>query len=35
MTQFRYSAALATAIALLSGAANAEVTLSVLIDNNP
>ena len=34
MTQFRYSAALATAIALLSGSANAEVTLNLLLDGN-
>ncbi len=35
MKTLRYSAALATAIAITSGMAQAEVTLSVLIDNNP
>ncbi|MCX7671973.1 MAG: extracellular solute-binding protein, partial [Anaerolineae bacterium] len=35
MKTFRHSAALATAIAFAAGMAQAEVTLSVLIDNNP
>ena len=35
MTKHLHSAALASAIALLGGMAQAEVTLSVLIDNNP
>lgn len=35
MKHFTYSAALATALALAAGAAEAQVTLSVLIDNNP
>ena len=35
MKTFRHSAALATAIAFTAGMAQAEVTLSVLIDNNP
>ncbi|MBA4324925.1 MAG: ABC transporter substrate-binding protein [Rhodobacter sp.] len=35
MKTFTYSAALATAIAVTAGMADAEVTLSVLIDNNP
>lgn len=35
MKTLTYSAALAAAIVLTSGIANAEVTLSVLIDNNP
>ncbi len=35
MKTLRYSAVLATAIALTAGLAHAEVTLSVLIDNNP
>lgn len=35
MTFNRYSAALAAAVALVSGAAQAEVMLTVLIDNNP
>jgi raffinose/stachyose/melibiose transport system substrate-binding protein len=34
MTQFRHSAALATAIAVLSGAAYAQTTLNVLLDGN-
>jgi len=34
MRQFRYSAAVATAIAVLSGAAQAETTLSLLLDGN-
>ncbi len=35
MTKHLHSAALASAIVLLGGMAQAEVTLSVLIDNNP
>ena len=35
MKTIRYSAALAGAIVLAAGMAQAEVTLSVLIDNNP
>ncbi|OYU19433.1 MAG: ABC transporter substrate-binding protein [Rhodobacteraceae bacterium PARR1] len=35
MTKHLHSAALASAIALIGGMAQAEVTLSVLIDNNP
>jgi raffinose/stachyose/melibiose transport system substrate-binding protein len=35
MKTFKYSAALLAAIAVTSGMASAEVTLSVLIDNNP
>lgn len=35
MKTFRHSAALATAIVCAAGIAQAEVTLSVLIDNNP
>ncbi len=34
MTQFRYSAALATAMMVLSGAAYAETTLNLLLDGN-
>ena len=35
MKTIRHTAALATAIAVVAGMAQAEVTLSVLIDNNP